>query len=102
MTDTTAPATTWWVDLLKAYSPSLGQCFVIVVTFATAIGTTLLTQQATAPYKLDAADRPRPTPIVSLSDVDRSLEIHCGEVRGTLATILARLPVPTPARAPSR
>jgi hypothetical protein len=94
MTDAPAPSpiAPYW-DLLKSMAPSLGQCLVLIVTFATGVLTTVATQYAARPHiVIPAADPPRPVPMVSASDVDNIVNLHCTEVRTKVDEILSRIP----------
>lgn len=95
MTDTTATPQPIW-DVMKALAPSMGQVLVIVATFATGIGTTIMTQRYLAPVRI-AAERvsplaERPVMTMSATDVDHIVQSHCSQVQATLAEILGRLP----------
>ena len=96
MTDATAPTQpSPIVDLLKTYAPSLGQSIILLVTFFTGIATTVITQRWAHPI-VEAArpvvSEPRPVPLVSAGDVDNIVNLHCSDIKSTLAEVLARLP----------
>lgn len=87
MTDTTAAPPSPWFDVVKAAIPYVGQALVLIVTFGVGY---LTNAYVNKPHlAIEAADKPRPVPVVSLSDVDHSLQTYCGEVKTLL---LERLP----------
>lgn len=89
MTDATAaPAPSPWLDIVKAAMPYLGQIMVLLVTFGTGMYAQHVLQK---PFTLQAADGPKPTPMVSAGDVDHIVQQHCADIRGLL---LERLPAP--------
>jgi hypothetical protein len=95
MTDTPAPvATSPLLELLKTYAPSIGQCLIIVTTFAAGAGTAWITKPAPAKMVISAMDAPKPVPMVAIGDLDAVIAAHCGGVNGKLDTLLERIPAP--------
>lgn len=94
MADTTAavPAPSPIIDLLKAYAPSLGQCLVLLTGLVVGVGTTLWVNKPKLSLPVAMADQPRPSTIVSVSDVDHIVAERCNSIGGKLDDILTRLP----------
>ncbi len=112
MADTTAPAmpSPMW-DTLKALAPSIGQSLVMIVGLLVAVGTTYLVAKPVVEHKvIEAADKPKPTPIDETATLDHLLGIHASKLSGDIKTEIAalralideRIPAPAPKVAPSR
>lgn len=92
MTDTAAPAPSPIVEVLKAYAPSLGQCLVLVTGLLVGTATTLWINKPKLSLPIAAPDLPRPSTIVSVSDVDHIVAERCNGITKQLDTVLERLP----------
>ncbi len=109
MADTTAPAvpSPMW-DTLKALAPSIGQSLVMLVGLLVAVGTTYLVAKPAAEHKvIEAADKPRQSPIDETATLDHLLGIHASKISGEIAAlrnlIEQRFPSPPEPRvAPSK
>ncbi len=93
MADTTAaavPSPMW--DTLKALAPSIGQSLVMIVGLLVAIGTTYLVAKPVVEHKvIEAADKPKPTPIDETATLDHLLGIHASKISGEIAALRAEI-----------
>ncbi len=109
MADTTVPAapSPMW-EAIKAMAPSIGQSLVMLVGLLVAVGTTYLVAKPAAEHKvIEAADKPRPSPIDETATLDHLLGIHASKISGEIAALRAEIEKhyevpPQPRVAPSK